>query len=139
MDPIEIAFRRVETLLDGLLGQAAEQLRSVGLQIEDRSARTYHYKNGHLLWSHSFLKEWLVDIEKARVTACLDYSEPVQPQDPPRIRLTWQAELFRQGQVSSIDKRGEELLTLDDLQRDNIAVVISDAIAKAVACLPAAR
>lgn len=37
MDPIETAFRRVETLLDGLLEQAGEQLRSAGLQMEDHS------------------------------------------------------------------------------------------------------
>jgi hypothetical protein len=139
MNPIETAFRRIETLLDELLEHAGEQLRCAGLQIEDHSARTYHYKNDHLFWSHSFLKDWLVDIEKARVTVSLDYSEPVRPQDPPSIRLTWRAELFWQGQVSSIDKRGEALLTLNDLKRDGIAVVIADAVAKAAVCLPAAR
>jgi hypothetical protein len=40
--------------------------------------------------------------------------------------------------VSSIDKRGEALLTLDDLQQDGIAVVIANAVATAAACLPAA-
>lgn len=138
MDPIETIFRRVEAVLDGLLEHAREQLHSAGMQVEDHSARTYHYKNDHLFWSHRFQKDWLVGIENARVTVGLDYSEPAGLQDPPRIDLTWRAELFRQGQVSSIDQRGEAPLTLDDLQRGGIAVVIADAVAKGAACLPAA-
>lgn len=130
-DPIETAFRRVETLLDGLLAHADTALRSAGMQVEDHSARTYHYKNDHLFWSHSFVKDWPVDIEQARVTVCLDYAEPVQPQDPPRIRLTWRAELFRTGQASAVDERAEAWLSLDDLQRAGIAAVIADAVRQA--------
>lgn len=139
MDQIEAEFRRVEAILDGLLEPAGERLRSAGLHVEDRSARTYHYKNDRPFWSHAFLKDWLVDIENARVTIWLDYAEPVRLQDSPRLRLTWRAELFRQGQVSSIDKRGEALRTLDDLQRDGIAAAVIEALAEAAGCLPAGR
>jgi hypothetical protein len=136
---METEFRRVEAILDVLLGEDAGQLRAAGLDIQDQSARTYHYKNAHLFWSHTFLKEWRVDGETARVTIDLQYSEPFRPGDPPEIQLTWRAELFRQGQVSSISKRGGSLRPLADLQHDGIAAVVMHALAEGAACLPAAH
>src|SRR5687768_17403071 len=37
------------------VAEAEVQLRAAALQLEDRSARTYHYKNEYLLWDHCFL------------------------------------------------------------------------------------
>jgi hypothetical protein len=136
---VEAEFRRVEAILDGLLEQDEQRLRSAGLQVEDRSARTYHYKNQFLFWSHVFMKDWAVDVERARVTVRLDCGEPVQPGDPARIELTWRAELFRTGQVSSIDKAGQALRSLADLQQKGIAATVMEAIAEGAAWLPEAR
>jgi hypothetical protein len=139
MEKAEKEFRRVEAVLDGLLERDAARLRSAGLHAEDHSSRTYHYKNPHLFWSHTFMKDWLVDVDKARVTIHLHYGEPVRPEDPPRIQLTWRAELFRQGQESSIDKKGETLHALAELKQDGIAAVIMEAIGEGASWLPAAR
>jgi hypothetical protein len=139
VEKVEAEFRRVEAVLDGLLQLDAGRLRSAGLHAEDHSGRTYHYKNDHLFWAHTFMRDWLVDVDRARVTIHLYYGEPVSPGDPPRLQLTWRAELFRQGQVSSIDKRGETLHALAELKQDGIAAVIVEAIAEGARWLPAAR
>jgi hypothetical protein len=138
MDQIEAEFRRVESLLDGLLKQAEEHLQCAGVRIEDHSARTYHYTNEYLYWYQTFMKEWPVDVEKARVTAGLHYGEPIKGGERPNLRLSWRAELFQQGQESSIDKRGETLRTLDDVEKDGLAATMLEAIAQGAAWLPAA-
>jgi hypothetical protein len=136
MDRIEAEFRRVESILDELLEQAGEPLRVAGLRVVDHSGRTYHYKNDYLFWSHAFVKEWPVDPERARVTAYLDYAEPMRLEEPPRVRLSWRAELFQQGQTSSVDERGESVLSLDDLQRRGIGAAVVEAVAEGAARLP---
>ena len=136
MDRIEVVFRRVESILDELLEQAGEPLRVAGLRVDDHSGRTYHYKNDYLFWSHAFVKDWPVGLERARVTVCLDYAEPMRLEEPPRVRLSWRAELLQQGQTSSVDERGESLLLLDDLQRRGIGAAVVEAVAEGAARLP---
>ena len=77
MDSVETEFRNVEEKLDLLLASEKRALCSAGFVVEDNSSRTYHYKNSHLIWIHSFRKEWLVDIERACVSVTLSYSEPI--------------------------------------------------------------
>ncbi len=75
----EAEFSRAERILDDLVKKAENSLVRTGIQIEDQSARTYHYKNDHLLWSYWFSREWPVDVETARVTVRLSYGEPALP------------------------------------------------------------
>lgn len=139
MERVESIFRRVEGVLDELLKKDDERLRSAGLVIEDHSGRTYHYKNDHLSWSQVIRKEWRVDLQRARVTVTLYYGEPAQPDELPTLTVTWRAELFQQGQESSIDKRGTFARSLQDVQQEGVAPVIDTAIAQGAACLPAGR
>lgn len=134
----EKQFREVERALDELLRKAEGQLRSLGISIEDHSARTYHYKNDHLVWCFSFRKEWLVDIEKARVMTRLSYSEPVSPSDAPEIKVSWRAEAFRQGQESRIDKRNEKSYPLHQVQQEGISHLVTTATAEGSQCLQSA-
>lgn len=132
----EKQFREVEKTLDELLRNAESQLRSSGLSIKDHSARTYHYKNDHLFWCFSARKEWLVDIEKACVTARLSYGEPVRPNDAPEIKVSWRAEIYRQGQESRIDKKNEKCYSLQQVQQEGISRLVMTAIAEGSQCLP---
>lgn len=134
----EEEFRRVERTLDELLAAAREQLRSAEVQLEDRSARTYHYKNEHLFWEHQFLKEWCVEGERARVTVCLIYGEPTQLDATPELELSWRAEVFQQGHESRIDKRGKLKLLLPHVQKHGIASLITGAIHEGRSYIPSA-
>src|SRR5579859_6787483 len=117
MESVEAAFRQTEGVLDELLKKDEERLRSSGLDIEDHSGRTYLRKNDPLSWFHIFRKEWRVDHEKARVTVTLYCGEPARAEDLPALTVTWRAELFQQGQESSIDKRGTFTRSLRDVQQ----------------------
>lgn len=132
----EKQFREVEKTLDELLRKVEDQLRSSGLTIEDHSARTYHYKNDHLFWCYSFQKEWLVDVERACVTSRLSYGEPVGPNDAPEIKVSWRAEIFRQGQESRIDKRNEKNYSLQQVQQEGMSHLVMTAIEEGSSCLP---
>ena len=136
MDAIEQQFREIEKILDGMLRESEGQLRSSGIQIIDQSARTYHYKNDHLFWSYSFQKEWLVEVERARVTVGMSYGEPVRPNDAPEIKVSWRAELYRQAQVSRIDKKGEKTHSLSRVQHEGVSFFVNAAIEEGAACLP---
>jgi hypothetical protein len=123
-------------MLDALLAAALPQLADV--QVEDRSARTYHYKNEYLLWQYSFLKEWHVDAETARVTVNLIYGEPVEPGAAAEAELCWRAELFQRGQESRIDERSGSRYSLADIERQGMADAIAAAIQEGTNCLPTA-
>jgi hypothetical protein len=128
MDLREAAFRRVESTLDELVMRAEQDIRSAAVRAEDRSARTYHYKNSHLFWSYTFLKEWRVNAERARITVSLTYGEPVNPEAPPEVEIGWRAELFQQGHESRIDERGKSSCALADIERQGIASLVKGAI-----------
>jgi hypothetical protein len=132
----EESFRRVECVLDALLAAAKEQLRSADVQIEDKSARTYHYKNQYLFWDHGFLKEWRVEAERARVTVRLAYGEPLHLDAVPELEISWRAELFQQGHESRIDKRGKQQLPLSQIEQNGIASFVTGAIHEASSHLP---
>lgn len=138
MDPAEVQFRRVESVLDELVGKAQNQLRSADMRLEDRSARKYHYKNNHLVWSYAFLKEWRIGTEKARLTVVLSYGEPVNSEAVPEIELTWRAELFQQGQESRIDTKGNSKCSLADVERYGILTLVNGAVQEGTAHLPKA-
>ncbi|PQO27870.1 hypothetical protein [Blastopirellula marina] len=137
MNPTEAAFRSVEHLLDGLVLAAKPELRANEVTLEDQSARTYHYKNEHLLWQFAFLKQWLVQTEQARVTVTLTFSEPLQPEPNPQLELSWRVELFQLGQMSRIDRNERERLQLTEIEQQGVAAWVLDAIQKGEASLPA--
>lgn len=139
MDDIEAKFRNTEKILDQLLKTEEQPLLAQDVKIEDRSARTYHYKNQYLFWSHSFRKEWLVEAERACVTVHLSSGEPIQSNDPPIVKLDWRAELYSQGKESRIDKRHEESYSLAEIERAGITRLVMKAIQEGAACLPSAR
>jgi hypothetical protein len=135
---VETEFRRIESRLDELVGKAELDLRSQEVRVEDWSARNYHYNNSYLFWSHSFLKEWIVGVERARITVCLSYHEPLNPEGPCEIELSWRAELFQQGQQSRIDKGSKSTFSLADIERQGIYSLVEAAILEAKAYLPKA-
>jgi hypothetical protein len=133
----EAEFRLVERVLDDLVAAAQEQLRASAIQLEDRSVRTYHYKNEYLFWDHCFLAEWRVEAERARVTVRLTYGEPVRlDATPPELELSWRAELFQQGHESRIDRRGGRKLTLAQVQEQGIESLVGGAIREGSCHLP---
>ena len=138
MDSAEGEFRRVERLLDDLAAVAEKQLLSANVQSEDKSARTYHYKNDHLFWERMFLKEWRVESERARVTVNLMYGEPIHPSATPELKLSWRAELFQHGHESRIDKRGKSECSLSDIQQQGLAGLVLGAIHEGSGHLPKA-
>ncbi len=126
-------------MLDVLLTVAETELRGAGVRVRDGSARTYHYKNSYLSWSYSFLKEWSVGSETARITISFGFSEIFDVADVPNIRVEARAELFPQGRPSRIDERSESKRTLAEIERLGIARVVLDAIRQCEWLLPAAR
>jgi len=139
VNPSEAEFRCVESKLDALVSDAEQALRLVEVQVEDVSRRTYHYKNEYLCWSYSFLKEWLVDVEKARVTIRITYGEPTDVRETPEVEFSWRAELFQQGQVSRIEKKGGFKRALLDVEQQGIAILVKGAISECEAYLPRVR
>lgn len=138
MNRVETEFRRIESRLDEMVGRAEPDFRSANVLIQDWSARNYHYKNDHLSWSHSFLKVWDVGVERARITVCLSYTEPLNPEGPPEVELSSRAELFQQGQQSRIDKRTRSIVSLADIERQGIYSLVEAAILEGEAYLPSA-
>ena len=136
MDSVETEFRNVEEKLDLLLASEKRALCSAGFVVEDNSSRTYHYKNSHLIWIHSFRKEWLVDIERACVSVTLSYSEPIEADSGvPYVDLSARAELFQQGRESRIEDRTKSKVSLVDLERLGILNVVTTAFAQSARCL----
>ena len=138
MNATEAEFRRVEEVLDDLVVAAKEPLRSADVQLEDRSVRTYHYKNERLFWEHCFIKEWRVEAERARVTVRLTFGEPIRSEATPELELSWRAELFQQGHESRIDKRGKLKLPLTHIEQQGIASFVTGAIHEGSGHLPQA-
>lgn len=138
MNHVEAEFRRVESILDEIVSKAAPDFHSVNVRVQDESARNYHYKNQYLNWSHWFLKEWDVGVERARITVYLSYYEPLNPKAPPEIKLSWRAELFQQGQLSRIDKRMKSTISLAEIERQGIYNLVEAAILEGSAYLPKA-
>ena len=136
MESAEAQFRQVEATLDDLIENATSSLRAVSVEVEEHSARNYHYKNDHLFWSYSFRRDWLVDGETARVTVRLFYGEPVQLNEAPELEFTWQAELFRRGQESRVEQRFARTCSLRELEREGISNVVLNAVAEASQYLP---
>ena len=135
---VETKFRRIESRLDELVSRAEPDFRAVNVRVGDCSARN-HYKGDYLFWSHSFLKEWDVGVERARITVRLFYNEPLNPEDPTEIESSWRAELFQQGQQSRIDKRSESTISLADIERQGIYSLVEAAIREGEAYLPKPR
>lgn len=71
---VEHQFRGAEHLLDELLRREQAILIARGIVIVDESARTYHYKNDFLSWSHRFeIRRWRgSEVEKVWVVLSLD-------------------------------------------------------------------
>ena len=138
MNRVETEFRLIESRLDEMMGKAEPDFRSVNVRVQDWSDRNYHYKNDHLFWSHSFVKEWDVGVERARITVRLSYTESLNHEGPPEIELSWRAELFQQGQQSRIDKSSKSIVSLADIERQGIYSLVEVAILEGEAYLPRA-
>ncbi len=136
MDLVEAEFRNVEKRLDLLLASEKLAFSTAGFVVEDNSARTYHYKNSHLFWIHSFRKEWLVDVERACVTVSLSYGEPIEAKSGATcVDLGTRAEMFQQGRESRIDERTDSKVSLVDLERLGIFNVVTTAFEESARCL----
>jgi hypothetical protein len=135
MDDAKSVFERVAKMLDELYLKAEPGLRSEGFEVEERSARTYHYKNNHLFWSCFFLKTWLLDLDRARVTVHVSYGEPATLKTLPAVEVTWRAEVFREGQRSRTDEKGIAAYSTDDLQREGLAAIVLKAFTNGAALL----
>lgn len=136
MNHAEAEFRRIESMLDGLIAKAEGELRSADVQITDHSARTYHYKNERLLWSYSFSKEWYVGVECARVTVSLTFTEPFASEKISEIELSWHADLFRKGGGSRINKGNKSKRSVTAIEQQGISSVVADAMDEGSAYLP---
>lgn len=138
----EREFRRVETRLDALLMDAEAELRYAGVRVQDESVRTYHYKAHGLCWKHSFLREWIVGAETARITVHVEFGEPLSDTDGadiPNIHVEARAEVFLLGRPSRIDERSRSARTLAEIERLGMAQVVFDAMRQCEPLLPVAR
>ena len=124
-------FRDVEHRLDALLATAAPILKYAGLQVTDKSVRAYIYNNCPLTWEAEVLSEWREDVEHARITIWARYSEPLNLADPRVVAFTRRSELFQTGQVSRVDLRSEAAISLVDIERRGLDVIIDELLKEA--------
>jgi hypothetical protein len=101
----EARFRQVERVLDKHLSSLRSNTPDI--VVRDLSARTYHYKNQVLTWSHHLVRDREDNGETKRISVLLTYSEPIAGEDDLAIRV--RAEIFQQGQLSRIDRRHDYL------------------------------
>jgi hypothetical protein len=133
--PAEQAFRKVERQLDELIVAAMPELGAMGLAYTDRSIRTYHYKESYLHWEAAFERRWQSDLFTQQVQIILSYGEPVKPSDPAAVGIFRRAESFMQGQISRVDSRYEESVSLDAMRAKGIAGLVRPHLVVAAALL----
>lgn len=134
MSPAEMRFRDVEALLDQKLSEA--RLRAVlsGVAMRDLSARHYHYKNQALSWSWQFVREKAIDGEIERISIFLTYIEPRGDSDA--LTVLVRSEVFRQGQISRIDRKHESSVTTDHVKAVGLEPLLKDAFEQGRKLLP---
>lgn len=133
MDAVESQFRGVESELDAAIQSARPLLESLGVSIEDRSVRSYHYKADHLAWFQVLERRWELDRDTVLVQIFLTHMEPVAAGDPAQVKLATRVQRFRPGQESSIDKRAETTFRLADLLAAGLGPVIAAKLRDAAA------
>jgi len=135
-----VEFRKVEARLDALVEGSRAALVSHALELEDSSAREYHCKNQVLCWQLEVRKNWVRDIERARITISMTYQEPFSEAEAevPEVSVASRAELFQQSQLSRIDLRTKKTQPLHTIEHLGITAVIEAAISKAAESLEAA-
>ncbi|ADB15125.1 hypothetical protein Psta_0435 [Pirellula staleyi DSM 6068] len=131
---VEHQFREAEHLLDELLRREQAILIARGIVIVDESARTYHYKNDSLSWSHRFeIRQWRgSEVEKVWVVLSLDESNVVA------LRVWARAEIFQIGQASRWESTAEELRPMDSVLKTGLSSIILEAICTGQAAAGAA-
>jgi hypothetical protein len=120
----EEAFVQAANRLDQLLVNAQGELRDV--QSRDTSARTYHYKNQVLVWSHEFDCDWIVDIDHYRVSVSISFVETPEVSAEPQISVRRRAEIFRTGKQSHVIRTGAKYVHIEDVAKEGIAALVKD-------------
>jgi len=126
MPPGEARFREVERLLDRRLSEFRQSPASAGLSFHERSGRNY-YKNEVLFWLWKIVQDTPVDVEVERISVSLEYTEPRNVGDADVLTVLVQSEVFRQGQISRIDRRHEDRLSVAQVRDVGFRPALQDA------------
>jgi len=121
---LEAAFREVEGRLDDVLRRDAAVIAAHGVSIADDSARTYHYKNAYLVWSHRFESRRAreTDIQKVAVAVTLVEG------DVATVTIRRRAEIFQLGKLSRWENTVENRRPLEEILSEGLAAVVLQAI-----------
>jgi hypothetical protein len=133
MSAVETQFRKSERDLDAAIRAAAPLLERLGLSIEDRSVRSYHYKADHLAWLQVVQRRWELDLETILVQVFLTHMEPTSAGERVDVGLATRVQRFRPGQESSLDKRSQTSVPLSELLRVGIGPTIAEKLREAAA------
>lgn len=112
-------------MLDSSLALARPQLESMGLEIVDESAATYHYKNHYLFWGVRLVASSPQPFEDiARVTVRLSYDEPGLPTEHNPIAMVTSAEVFQIGQHSRFFDEKQATIEREQLGNSDFAGMV---------------
>lgn len=133
----ERAFRAMEFELDALLSADEREIEAMGVGSTDRSVRSYHYKEHYLQWSLWFEYQRSAGLYIQLVTISLSYGESIALDESPSIRASRRAEIFLQGQISSVDAKFESSYSIDEIRASGFAEIVRANLKASIAVLDA--
>jgi hypothetical protein len=125
---VQREFRQGEAQLDRLLAEAAPALAASSIKWTDNSVRSYDQKESYLCWRSCFERAWQLDLLIYQVRVWATCSQPVHAGDEPVVSIVQRAEVFRAGQLSSVDRRAEHQVSLSALTSAGLATVVLNEI-----------
>ena len=124
----EELFRSVESILDGLLGDAEDLLSTNSISVTDLSTRQMHGRAESLEWFFRFEKDRPIEHEIARATVHLLFKPPIPPNENCEIQSHWRSEIFQAGQESRHSVRGRSTIALSELESEGVSAYVMSSI-----------
>jgi hypothetical protein len=133
MADAEAQFRETERTLDAAVQAARPFLENLGLSIQDRSVRSYHYKADRLAWFQIFERKWDVGLETVLVQIFVTHMEPVKTGAADHVAIASRVQRFRQGKESALDKRSERSVPIKELLAVGIGPTVAQELERGAA------
>lgn len=123
---IEASFRRVERLLDAMLGEAAAFLEQEGIDVQDATNRSGFDQGGFpsFVWAYDFNRRRPFGCEIKQASVGLWYREPVYDDDTQSMEVTSVAQIFQIGKLSRVSESQKQIHPISDFLKMKIDEVI---------------
>jgi hypothetical protein len=131
-DEIRASFRRVEAILDKELAAVTVSLTDLEID-ESRSNRSGFDKSGfpYFVWECEFRRDQPFGAEIERVVAIVRYMEPIEERQPGAVKASWRYEIFQRGASSRVDRRGERVVPLADVEANGLEALVRELLSDA--------